>query len=567
MIENRMIGKGARRQGHHAGAMGESFGDLNGMEYLNEYGFVPVSGENPYAVGAYVTSNQYRAIRNYGMNFRYAGGIPEPGRYPFVDPLNFSDIGYDIVGRQVHADGEIWSATNFDIRQILLAKYPGSRSRQEQCANGDRPPQECPGNRRWMQIYYDAMVLMPVAPSMIDARNSILAADLARFGGGNQSELWYAFATRGFGASAFAANGDDVQPKPAFDSPLQSEETVRFRAFARDEGNAPITANVYVGHYEARVSPIADTNAATGPADGTAAVDASNLDNMASFTPRTYELVANAPGYGHLRFRTTFRPGKSRTIDLYFATNWASRHKGAVATGDGTRQPDLIDDTEISNWHAGGAPVEGRRVVVQLAGGAHKLRRSQVSAYLTLENQPAEIPPPPPTPGTQNRFTALRSFELLACLAGADRDNPTCAATTSEGWHRVYRSSPDFFPGDTPRPVAPELLLRGFDLSGNGRWHHDRDPDQGGLRGGRATHIQLVVLSNQCTGNPAYQGEQDNDPANTTDCRTGNPAAGLPPRGNDVRAAELQVYSSKHRVHGATLAESHGRGGGGHDED
>ena len=32
--------------------MGESFGDLNGMEYLNEYGYVPVSGENPFAVGA-----------------------------------------------------------------------------------------------------------------------------------------------------------------------------------------------------------------------------------------------------------------------------------------------------------------------------------------------------------------------------------------------------------------------------------------------------------------------------------------------------------------------------------
>ncbi|MFL5931930.1 MAG: M36 family metallopeptidase [Gaiellaceae bacterium] len=565
MIENRMIGKGVRRQGHHAGAMGESFGDLNGMEYLNEYGFVPNSGENPYSVGAYVTSNKYRAIRNYGMNFRYSGGIPEPGRYPFVNALNFSDIGYDIVGRQVHADGEIWSATNFDIRQILLAKYPGGHGRQEECANGDRPPEQCPGNRRWIQLYYDAMVLMPVAPSMIDARNSILAADLARFGGANQRELWYVFATRGFGASAFAANGEDVQPKPAFDSPLQGEETVRFRAFARDEGNAPIVANVYAGHYEARVSPIADTNPATGPADGSVAVDASNLDNVASFAPRTYELVANAPGYGHLRFRATFRAGKSRTIDLYFATNWASRNKGAVATGDGTRLPDLIDDTEITNWHSGGAPVEGRRVTVQLGGGAHKLRRSQVSAYLTLENQPSEIPPPPPAPGTQNRFTALRAFELRACLAGSSAANPSCAGTTDAGWQVVYRSSPDFFPGDTPRPVAPELLLRGFDLSGNGGWHHDRD-DHGGLRGGRATHVQLVVLSNQCTGNPAFQGEQDRDPANTTDCRIGNLAAGLPPRGNDVRAAELQVYSSKHRVHGAKLVESNG-GGKHHDDD
>ena len=46
MIENRMIGKGSNRSGHHAGAMGESFGDMNGMEYQNANGFVPTSDEN-----------------------------------------------------------------------------------------------------------------------------------------------------------------------------------------------------------------------------------------------------------------------------------------------------------------------------------------------------------------------------------------------------------------------------------------------------------------------------------------------------------------------------------------
>jgi extracellular elastinolytic metalloproteinase len=548
MVENRMISKGARRQGHHAGAMGESFGDLNGMEYLNEYGVVPVSGENPYAVGPYVTSNPYRGIRNYGMNFAYAGDSPRPSRYPFVNPLNFSDIGYDFVGAQVHADGEIWSATNFDIRRLLIAKYgSGSRARQVECADGKRPPQECPGNRRWFQLYYDAMVLMPAGPSMIDARNAVLAADVTRFGGANQSELWYAFATRGFGESATAVDRNDVQPKPAFDSLRHTEATVRFRAFARDEGNAPIAANVYVGHYEARVSPIADTNPATGPADGSAAVDASNLDNEASFTSRQYEFTANAPGYGFLRFRATLRRGESRRIDLYFATNWASQFKGAVAAGDGTRHSALIDDTERSNWHSGGAPVQGRQVTVQLGGGSHRLDRGQASAYLTLENEgnpemPPDPPPPPqpPIPGTQNRFTALRQFELWGCSAGA-------ACLTDAEWRLIYRSAEDFFPSDPPRPVAPEINLRGFDLRG----------------GQRFTHVRMIVLHNQCTGNTAYHGDQDNDPGMNSDCRTGSPPSFLP-RGNDVRAAELQLYSSDHRVRGAQLA---GRGDGDDDDD
>ena len=49
MIENRMIGKGNVRVGHHAGAMGESHGDMFGMEYLVGNGFVPTSDENGHA--------------------------------------------------------------------------------------------------------------------------------------------------------------------------------------------------------------------------------------------------------------------------------------------------------------------------------------------------------------------------------------------------------------------------------------------------------------------------------------------------------------------------------------
>lgn len=538
MIENRLIGKGNRRFGDHAGAMGESFGDLNGMEYLNEYVWVPVSHENPYAVGAYVTSNPYRGIRNYGMNFVYSGRAPQPSRYPFVNALNFSDVGYDFVGAQVHADGEIWSATNFDIRRLLIEKYGyGGVGRQRECADGDRPVDQCPGNRRWIQLYYDAMTAVATtAPSMLDMRNAILAADVARFGGSNQRELWYAFSTRGFGESAFAASGSDNQPKPAFDSPQHTEATVRFRAFAGDEGNAPINANVYVGHYEARVSPIADTNPATGPADGTSPVDASNLDNTASFTTRTYEFVANAPGYGFLRFRASLRRGESRPIDLFFATNWASTAKGAVAAGDGTRHSSLIDDTENTNWEASGAPVQGRQVTVALGGGSHRLIRAAVSANLVPTTNANEI-----ASATQNRFTALRQFELRGCTKGADTANPDCLGTSTAGWRSIYRSASDFFPTDPPRPVAPELLLRGFDL---GHGHGNR----------RLTHVQLVVLNNQCTGEPRYQGEQDNDPLMNTDCRTGNPPVFVP-RGNDVRAAELQLYSSEHKVKGAELAD------------
>jgi extracellular elastinolytic metalloproteinase len=521
LIENRMIGKGGLRAGHHAGAMGESNGDLNGVEILNEYGFVPVSGENRFAVGAYATGNKRTAIRNYGMNFPSQGAFPTPGVTPEIDPLNFSNIGYDITHAQVHADGEIWSATNYDIRQALVTKYnagfPESDvALQRDCADGINPPSQCPGNRRWAQLMYDAYLLMPVAPSMLDARDAYLAADRMRFGGANQLELWGAFAKRGFGEGAFSTNNSrdesDTDPKPDFASPLHNEATVTFRAVAPDEANAVITnARVFVGHYEARVSPVADTNPATN-ATGTGA---NNLDDVAAFVPGTYEFVVQARGYGHLRLRRTFAAGRAYTVTFSFPTNWASTAKGATATGDGARIPELLDDTEATNWESTGAPVEGRQVTVDLGGGAKVVRRVQVSAMLRTN-------PGFPDPVTQNRFTALRQFEIWTCNAN-DPGTANCSLPT--GFSRIYTSPDNAFPGGTPRPLAPNLLLRDFNV-----------PDT------TATHVRIRVLTNQCTGNPAFQGDQEADPLSNSDCRLGT-APLLTPKDKDVRIAELQVYS------------------------
>ena len=92
--------------------MGESWSDLTAIEFMASYGYdrqIAAQGANPFAVGPYVTGNRRSGIRNYGMN---------------ASPLNYSDIEYDPNGvTSPHADGEIWSAVNFDIRQALVAKY------------------------------------------------------------------------------------------------------------------------------------------------------------------------------------------------------------------------------------------------------------------------------------------------------------------------------------------------------------------------------------------------------------------------------------------------------------
>ena len=506
MIENRMIGKGFRRQGDHAGAMGESNGDLLGMEYLNEYRFVPVSGENQYAVGVYATGNPIRAIRNYDMSFPSANEFPKPSTYPLVNPLNFSDVAYDIVGEQVHADGEIWSATNFDIRQLFTDRYPKTGFADGvACADGVKPVQTCEGNRRWMQLVFDAYLLMPIAPTFLSARDAYLAADLIRFGGANQDIIWRGFARRGFGQLASVTGTGDENPIPSWESPLENEATLTFQAF--DGAGSAVVPTVYVGQYEARVTPI---------------------DLVERFVPdpEGYEFTAKAPGQGFTRFWVKqVRPGENRTITIRFAENWAASANGATAAGDGVRHADLIDETEATNWQDTTAPVAGRQVTVSF-GGLKDFRLARVSAYLL----PPQPQPPPQPPITQNRFSALRAFELYACTAGG-LANPTCDGTIAAGWTKIYTSSADAFPARPPRPVAPDLHLRTFQIPRT-----------------QATHVKLVVLSNQCTGNPDYNGEQDNDPNSTTNC-DGTVFA------TQVRAAELQILSHRTQVEGAARVD------------
>ena len=495
-ISNRMIGgPDANITGNQGRAMGESWSDLTAVEYLDEYGYVPTGGENPFSVGAYVTGQKQTGIRNYAMN---------------ASPLNYSDVGYDFVCNtdtvtglctsqsQVHADGEIWSATNFDVRSELVAKYgAGTTASERDCADGKLPAGSCSGNRRWIQIVFDAYLLMPASVSMLDARDAYLAADMMRFGGANQTELWRAFAKRGMGEFAATVGSNDDNPTPSFESKAEANEaTVFFTATALDEANAPIVgAKIYVGDYEARVTPVADTDGSTA------------LGSSAKFVPGTYSFIAQAPGYGMKRFTLTLGAGAVISHTVAMQTNVASSSKGAVATGDvGTHLnlQELIDDTERTNWATTGrAPsVNGASVTVDLAGTAPvTVDRVQVSSMLRLR-EPARAQ----DNGSQSRFSALRQFAIETSTGGS--------------FTRIYTSPADAFPSGVPRPLAPTLNLRAFDV-----------PDT------TATHVRLVVLNNQCTAEgTGYRGEQDADPSNATDCVDAST------RESEVRAAELQVF-------------------------
>ncbi len=479
-ITNRMIA------GPNAGlnspqGMSESWSDLVAMEYLNEHGYAPPN-ERAFTIGEYVTSDPHAGIRNYNMS---------------ESPLNYSSVDYDFVGLQVHASGELWSATNFDIRQAMIGRYgAGNAALQKSCANGDTPVTSCPGNRRWIQLVFDSFPLMAVSQvSMVDSRDAMLAADMIRFGGANQDLLWNAFATRGLGEGASSAGHTDANPVPSFTSPHANEATVTFK-LAGPGSNLP-GAQLFVGHYQARAVPVADTDPATA------------LSDVVQLVPGTYDFLVRVPGGGHVRVNgVDLKAGQVRDLAVQVRPNLASSVAGATVSGDGVNLARVIDDDEATNWASLGSPVAGKQVTVDLAGGNQQVRRVQVSAQLRTPIAGD------PDPGAQGRVSALRQFAVLACTATGTVD-----CTDAGDFDRVFTSPADAFPSIAPRPRSTELVIKSFDIPRTS-----------------ATHLRLEVLTNQCTGAPDYAGEQDADPRANTDCTTASSQALI------VRVAEFQVF-------------------------
>ena len=177
-VTNRLVGRGTETgclTGTQSGAMGEGWSDYFSSTFFNN----PVQG-------AYLTRNTQHGIRR----FSYA-----------QHPLTFADLGNGASGYKVHDDGEIWAVALWDLRAALGAKVTD-------------------------QLVLSALKSTPCKPSMIQARDAILAADLALNQGANRKAIWQVFAKRGMGASACGLDGNIFSGNvhyAAFDLPADME--------------------------------------------------------------------------------------------------------------------------------------------------------------------------------------------------------------------------------------------------------------------------------------------------------------------------------------------------------
>jgi extracellular elastinolytic metalloproteinase len=178
------------------GSMGEAWSDWYAMDMLVGQGLIKdTAADGDVRLGEYTAAGQdlYRTQPldcTVGSKSAKCTG----GATPHTGGYTYGDFG-KVIGRpEVHADGEIWAETLWQLRGAL-------------------------GQNISESIITRAMELSPTFPSMLDARNSILEADLAYQGGKHLSTIWKVFAQRGMGWFAGTVDGDDTHPVENFSLP------------------------------------------------------------------------------------------------------------------------------------------------------------------------------------------------------------------------------------------------------------------------------------------------------------------------------------------------------------
>jgi extracellular elastinolytic metalloproteinase len=392
-LSTRYVAGGEALGSHQSGSMGEGWGDWYGLNYLHREGLTSKS-----VVGEYATGNPVRGIRNWAYD---------------LNPTNFGDIGYDLTGPEVHADGEIWTATLWELRKRLVGQYGQAK-----------------GSDVAARLVTDAMPLSAPDPSFLDMRDAILAADLDRNHGDNTDTIWTVFAHRGAGASAQTATGDDTNPTPAFDHAADSRNGLLVGRVVNGSTGDPVKgAKVIVGEFEARVTPLARTSDTGGFG--------------AEMTAGSYDLLITAPGVGAQQFRDVAVPaGRTTSLAFTIAPNLTSTAAGAklvdVSSEDaGLPAEFLLDDTAASAWATKKSATTynsgpDQRVTVQLAKPS-TIDRLQVSAFKNT---------------TSSRFSALKDFTFQVSSDGVL-------------WKTVKTGA---FGYQAPRPTAPDLNYRTFAL-------------------------------------------------------------------------------------------------------
>ncbi len=277
-------------------SMGEGWSDWYAEDFLNNLGFKPDTAAVGDVVMGEITFNAL--LRSQPVDCPVGSnaacpGTPDAGSGGYT----YGDFG-DVAGApEVHADGEIWLETLWQIRQTL-----GAATTEALVTRG--------------------MELSPPAPSYLDMRNAIIQADLVNFAGANEPALWTIFAQRGMGYFAVSTSGD-VDPIEDFATPpdCATSGCATVSGSVKDKLSGKPVAGVHVA------VPGLDSGFASDLADTTNGAGHYSIANVPFHTYAA--LVFSGGGYEPIA-AVNFAVTQDVTLNAKVIRDWAAIEGGAT---------------------------------------------------------------------------------------------------------------------------------------------------------------------------------------------------------------------------------------------
>jgi len=233
-ISNRLVGGSPANTNclTNAEQMGEGWSDFIALVMTIKPGD---TGPMPRGIGTYVVGQPPTG-----------GGIrPAPYSTDFnVNSYTYGATNNTAAIAQPHGIGFVWCTILWEMTWELI----GLHGLDPDIYNGTG------GNNIAMRLVIEGMKLTPCNPGFVQARNAILQADQALYGGANQNALWAAFARRGLGSSASQGSANSrTDQTEAFDTPMTTNvgiaQVISPTGQFPDCGGAPINVTAVVRNF------------------------------------------------------------------------------------------------------------------------------------------------------------------------------------------------------------------------------------------------------------------------------------------------------------------------------
>lgn len=273
-VSNRLTGGPANSNALSAlqsGGMGEGWSDFWSLMFRqrNALDTIDARGVGMYVLGQ---SENGLGIRSY----RYD--------YDIGNQTNETFLSFGTGASQstaVHWVGTRWASTLWDLNHLMIAKYGYEPNLYNASTTS--------GNVRTLRLVMDALKLQPANPSLIQARDAILAADTALNASANHREIWLAFARRGLGEGASTSSSSSNVLTTSFAVPTQFQNlsvasTVPSVGSVTNSPATVFTVNLS-SPYQPTSVDVTDFLVDNIPATGFNLVDADSIDFTFAATP------------------------------------------------------------------------------------------------------------------------------------------------------------------------------------------------------------------------------------------------------------------------------------------